>query len=947
MGNQLEAKCPASIWRKDVTGDLKVVLKHVVKGAFNIARLDPENILTQGTEALKDFGLKDSAGECLLQFLLSAATMAAQKLLFDTPRLQHTPHEARSDLATAMAEAIAKEAEQQTLAVDQAFLETPREHLPFSAVHTVLQPWLHDRLGDKLAAEWTVTRFAVTFEAMWFAVCAKDLERYTTILKGVGVSENDIASRATPNALAWNRYNALLQLQPRLPMMGEAFGLDAVYISLRGYYEGNDTDNQKQQHVVWLDKSIDAWLASPNIRDALRIVCGGPGSGKSSFTKMLAARLATSYATTGWRVLFVPLHRLQNLERSFDKALRGYVQAAELLPFDPLNESRDPLLVILDGLDELAMEDGTRGVEAAKLYVAKVIKSLKAYNSQRARLKVLVSGRDLVVQGATQELRQANMGTDQSMLHVLPYVITSKDVPNAVDPDDLRGKDQRTVWWEHYGKATGRAATGMPEELDTEGLFEMTRRPLLGYLVARLHARTPLSQEESRVSIYEKLLAEVHRRDWDEGGPGHPLDKDSFFQVLEEVAVCVWHNGAGIATLKDVEKRVCGNSQCVKALETIADGAKKQSLGTILLAFYFRHGLGDTSTIEFTHKTFWEYLTARSIVRTFRQMHEEKMNLGSAKWNPQASLETWIGLCCAQNMDQDMYDYVKELVAEEPQKTLVKWQELCAALLSYTVVHGMPMGARPESLSFKAQCQQARNAEIALLAMHCACATKTQQRTALPWPDEQGFHAWLAWLEPVWGTGLTGRLLQGLVLEEQNLQGENLNHADLSRADLRGADLRRATLSGADLRGADLNGAALGLAALGLADLGLAALGFADLRGADLRRANFNGADLSGADLRGADLGRADLSGADLSGADLRRATLHDAIVTNALLKYANVECEALAKAYFDDPALSEALAIGIDLAELPEYRIGSPTSEQVAALETLVTKTKAAEAQK
>lgn len=90
---------------------------------------------------------------------------------------------------------------------------------------------------------------------------------------------------------------------------------------------------------------------------------------------------------------------------------------------------------------------------------------------------------------------------------------------------------------------------------------------------------------------------------------------------------------------------------------------------------------------------------------------------------------------------------------------------------------------------------------------------------------------------------------------------------DLSFINLIGTNLRGAYLRGADLRNADLRGA----------DLTVAYLTNADLKGTYLTSAYLTGAYLTGADLRDADLRGANLTNAYLRGANLIGADLSDA----------------------------------------------------------------------
>jgi hypothetical protein len=101
-----------------------------------------------------------------------------------------------------------------------------------------------------------------------------------------------------------------------------------------------------------LEKHLDNWFEAVDRSDPIRAVCGGPGSGKSSFAKMWAAKLARE----NHRVLFVPLHQLilRNEHPDVQALLWEFLTDRDVLPDDPLGRDGEPrLLVAFDGLDEL------------------------------------------------------------------------------------------------------------------------------------------------------------------------------------------------------------------------------------------------------------------------------------------------------------------------------------------------------------------------------------------------------------------------------------------------------------------------------------------------------------------------------------------------------------------------------------------------------------------
>jgi DNA replication protein DnaC len=141
----------------------------------------------------------------------------------------------------------------------------------------------------------------------------------------------------TPYATAWREMRAwdqcdrekVLTKEWRASIFDEKFGLDQVYVPLRaGYYPEikrpnssrdmtvrrpeQDTDSEPERErlktPVKLDPEIHRWLAKSDPDVSIRVIAGGPGSGKSSFMKALAADLVQKRGDgQAWHVLFVHL----------------------------------------------------------------------------------------------------------------------------------------------------------------------------------------------------------------------------------------------------------------------------------------------------------------------------------------------------------------------------------------------------------------------------------------------------------------------------------------------------------------------------------------------------------------------------------------------------------------------------------------------------------------
>ena len=86
-----------------------------------------------------------------------------------------------------------------------------------------------------------------------------------------------------------------------------------VYVPLRAYYEQESEVHQQivsdhnlnERIVLDLNLVLEAWLQDNRPDDAIRLITGGPGSGKSSFSKMFAAQQSRIEDRL---ILFIPLH---------------------------------------------------------------------------------------------------------------------------------------------------------------------------------------------------------------------------------------------------------------------------------------------------------------------------------------------------------------------------------------------------------------------------------------------------------------------------------------------------------------------------------------------------------------------------------------------------------------------------------------------------------------
>jgi hypothetical protein len=651
---------------------------------------------------------------------------------------------------------------------------------------------------------------------------------------------------AAEDVLAWRRYADRVANLLDQPVFGESFSLRQIYVEPRGYlstasfrrrhdrvidrFEVSDLSGVEKPRVVQVVRHIEAWLSAKDKDDAVIVLTGGPGAGKSSLSVFLVDRLLRS----GNRVILVPIQYL-NTDVDFVSSFRDFVLSEGFFRDNPIapNNLDQTIILVLDGLDELEMQ-GKAINDAVLGFVRDVVRTVYRLNSSTCRVQIILSGRELAVQAIEGEFRKPGQ-----LVVLFPYYVPEQERSLFIDPSSLLRRDQRDIWWARYGGLTGRSFKNIPGELKAGEVGEVTGQPLLNYLVALAYQRqnVELSNGTNINALYGDLIKAVYERSWSRRP--HPalgnVPEADFVRFLEEVALAVWHGHGRTTTIKEIEQhcRAAGVYHIVSGLEQ----EPSAGISRLLLAFYFRQkgrsSEGD-HTFEFTHKTFGEYLSSLRIVRAVgvhaKQIALSKMD-SDAGWTDQDALDRWLSLFGPSAIDQDLFVFVvRELRAREF-SDVAQWQDAITHLYNSMWKRGWPMERFPR-LDFREQLRWARNAEEAIFACLSASARVTQKRSRVEWPNEIAFGEALKRLqgqrrgplnELIMGcldflelsdccldmADLYGANLHGSNLSQAQLNFANLCHANLSKTILKDAILMEANLRGVDVIAADFSGAAL------------------------------------------------------------------------------------------------------------------------------------------
>lgn len=475
--------------------------------------------------------------------------------------------------------------------LDPHFFDRPADLPLLEDIKWLLKQWLETHGLTSASAQALVARFPTYFVYALNQEWRRNAKAYGPLREALATP----FAKASEREWAWTTYTALLQRRVSESIFEEPFSLQQIYVPLHAYYledkpqSGMDAEDtlvrhsHRQRVVVSLDQELEQWLNRADSRDTIRVLSGGPGSGKSSFARILADRTAQEGKI---RVLYVPLHLIDSTKDLVDEIGR-FVRDEGVLIHNPLDpESPEPnLLIIFDGLDELASQ-GKAAAETAGAFIREVERTVERRNLQSLRLRVLISGRELIVQENESEFRRS-----RQILNLLPYYVGEAERREYHDPDVLLQTDLRQRWWKNYGALTGRQYESLPADLARDALAEITAQPLLNYLVALSFNRGKLdfSQNVNLNEIYADLVAAVHERGYEKKRPYaqiRHISLDNFTRVLEEIGLAAWHGDGRTTTVGEIEEH-CRTSGVVGLLDAFQQGAKA-GVTRLLTAFFFR-----------------------------------------------------------------------------------------------------------------------------------------------------------------------------------------------------------------------------------------------------------------------------------------------------------------------------------------------------------------------
>jgi hypothetical protein len=595
----MEIKVSAG-WRQFVSEGTKAVSEFFLKSPFDAAVTSISGLISLGSS----FSLNRSPGYLLWTLALTGTCWAAGQST-------STDELSRRLVTKLLTEFIKiKRSELQASGVETPidFLDRPTHLRLYREFRDYLIAGIDPerREGESILAIKMDTSFSIAI----FKLITERAEIYAPLVAALDVPASTSASLSK----SWTHYRKKLvydfEVKSLFGQENERISISQLYVPLRGTWDplgvAADPDDDRRSptelNIVRIDEYLDQWVSSSDADDWLRLIGGGPGSGKSTTLKALAKRAAEA---PDCRPLFVPLQNL-DLEKDLREAINTYFVEESDCPFSdpPLSrqsvEDGAPLLLIFDGLDELAAPG-----EAAKDVVSTFATRLhnlysSLTGSNQRRIRVVVSGRMPAFQAATRYLPTH----PRAAIETHGFLPT----PGMFEENELWAEDQRVQWWAQYAKVKGEPAE-TPEAFSSDRLEGITNEPLLCYLLALAGYANQHWElaADNRNRIYGALIESIYERGWGEGavkrhGPGRTLSKPDFKKLMETIALAAWLGGDTRVASAEKFEEVVAITDARDAWEAFTRD-NGQDIANLAMNFYLKSADKAQRGFEFTHKT--------------------------------------------------------------------------------------------------------------------------------------------------------------------------------------------------------------------------------------------------------------------------------------------------------------------------------------------------------
>jgi uncharacterized protein YjbI with pentapeptide repeats len=805
---------------------------------------------------------------------------------------------------------------------DAHILTVPADHPAFSPTRKNVQELIHEvsLLVTYDLGEWQAKYDQCLRRAIGFVTAFKN-DEFRTLVDYV----SGYASQAGQQDLDWTRHAQWIHHTfNEAPVFSTDGGittpLASLYVKLRCYWhsrafvanENGEPESPKMQvHIGDLHTVMESWLDAESA-DQIKVIAGGPGSGKSSFAKAFASEVA---CRNDHKVVFVELQRMQltgNLRIDLAEYFRSRHQRGgkngsagfSNSPLDWVKSTGERLLLIFDGLDELTHDDEVSKSKSRE-FILQVRNLVSDERGDGSKLKALLLGRNLSCQDG---IKAAALPLE-TMLHVAPMRSLAEEdflpgdmVDLVRQPEsvvfhtipDYTKDDQRLVYWRKWTASTGAPTMSPPEAITHPDLKDLNVEPLLLHLLilSDFIGDRWVEAADNRNLVYEDILRKIHFRNKEKRNANRTLEVDDFMLLMECLGLTAWR-GNGRA----------GTEESFNAIREVHARHRRKALAdqdaltmdSIVLQTHARRVDGDRPGFEFIHKSFGEYLAGRGLISLALRC-SNKMSRTEDPQDERLVAQDWAQVIKGAELTKEVMRFLQDEARRRFKPELYGTAKShLEQLYSWVSANGFPIQTEVGGTFRELESWQ-RCGEASLLAVGAAIACSLNEplssvdkieRLKVGWAEEP-IDYYLNRIGATRGSAVT------LGLDCLDLTGRSLVYVHLPRARLRGVSFAGGFFMGANLYGADLS--------------------FADLNGVRFFWSRLEESRLFGADLRNTRFGPG--RGSSLTHANLAFADLRNAEFRGMNLSYVEFNSAKMQGTHFIQVNLNGASFEGVDLAD-------------------------------
>ena len=406
-------------------------------------------------------------------------------------------------------------------------------------------------------------------------------------------------------------------------LAGQSFSPADIYVPIQMNDALSDrSDPQGVEDIIDILKEADGgpdktyWI----------FVSGRPGAGKS----MTALHLAQGLCVGDLFPIYLRGSHFSNIDMEITDPAQPIGDAFSARSF--LRHFRassfNAACLILDGVDEIGREPhGTK--DAFRQFMAELKTEQKACAAHNKKLWVIAFGRESHIQFASNQLSTAGLR------HFTLRALDGSVRDSGKSSNSIPGEDLRALWWEKYLAAKEyRHDPSLPDFLATEydDFSEFGTDPLLTFLICEAalehyNESSPekLPHEQVNALTYASNKNEIYKTILEQQAQSvrQLMDPKGFVSALQHIALAVWHKGDGrsvsLRTLQDIvdDPEIKASLQVLSSFGSLAKTPPNLLVAATGCPLSQNERQPEQAAIEFTHKTFSEYLISSLLLDRF------------------------------------------------------------------------------------------------------------------------------------------------------------------------------------------------------------------------------------------------------------------------------------------------------------------------------------------